>query len=58
MNSKRRGKATVLVDSTDLPVDLNFYRKKISKKSLEGKDSKWAFCSSKGHYIGFKLIVL
>jgi len=38
-------------------VDLNFYRKKISKKSLEGKDSKWAFSSSKGHYIDFKLTV-
>jgi len=54
---KRRGKATILVDSTELPVDLNFYRKKISKKSLEGKDSKWAFSSSKGHYIDFKLTV-
>ncbi|MEN6553273.1 MAG: hypothetical protein ABFC34_10380 [Methanobacterium sp.] len=57
VNSKRRGKSTILVDSTDLPVDLNFYRKKISKKSLEGKDSKWAFTSFKGHYIGFKLNV-
>jgi len=28
---KRRGKSTILVDSTDLQVDLNFHRKKISK---------------------------
>jgi len=57
LKSKRRFKATILVDSTDLPVDLNFHRRKITKKSLEDKDSKWAFSSSKGHYIGFKLTV-
>jgi hypothetical protein len=54
---KRRDKATILVDSTDLSVDLNFYRKKITKKSMEDEDFEWAFSSSKGHYIGFKLTV-
>lgn len=57
MNGKRRGKATVLVDSTDLPVDLNFHRKKISKESMENEDFEWCFSSSKGYYIGFKLTV-
>lgn len=54
---KRRRKTTILVDSTDLQVDLNFHRKKISKKSLESRDFKWGFSSSKGYYIGYKLTV-
>jgi len=54
---KRRGKATILVDSTDLQVDLNFHRNKISKKSLEDKDEGWTYSLSKGFYTGFKLTV-
>ncbi len=57
LNIKRRGKATILVNSTDLSVDLNFHRKKITKKSMKDEDFEWAFNSSKGHYIGFKLTV-
>jgi len=57
LKGKRRGKATILVDSTDLFVDLNFHRKKITKKSMEDEDFEWAFSSSNGHYIGFKLTV-
>jgi len=57
LKSKRRRTATILVDSTDLQADMNFHRKKISKKYLEGKDVKWDKSSSKGFYIGFKLTV-
>lgn len=52
-----RGKATILVDSTDLSVDLNFHRRKITKKIHGDEDFEWAFSLSKGHYIGFKLIL-
>ena len=54
---KRRRKSTILVDSTDLQVDLNFHRKKISKKSMEHREFKWGFSSSKGFYIGYQLTV-
>jgi len=57
LKTKRRGKTTILVDSTDLSVDLNFQRRKITKKSLEDRDFKWGFSSSKGFYIGFQLTV-
>lgn len=55
--SKRRRNATILVDSTDLQVDLNWNRKKRSKKSLEDEEFKWGCSSSKGFYIGYKLTI-
>jgi len=57
MKSKMRGKATMQVDSNDLQLDLNFHRRKISKKSLEDKDREWTFSPSKGFYVCFKLTV-
>ena len=36
-------------------VDLNWFRKKISKKSLENRPFKWGYSSSKSFYIGYKL---
>jgi len=56
-NGKRRRKATILVDSTDLQVDLNWNRKKRSKKSLEDEEFKWGCSSSKGFYIGYQLTI-
>lgn len=55
--SKRRRKTTILVDSTDLQVDLNWNRKKRSKKSLEDEEFKWGCSSSKRFYIGYKLTI-
>ena len=52
---RKRGKACILVDSTDIQLDLNWMRHKISKKSLEDREFKWAYSKSKGYYIGFKL---
>lgn len=37
-----------------LDIDYNFDSKKISKKNLENKDSKWGHGTSIGFYIGFK----
>ncbi|MCC7561560.1 MAG: transposase [Methanobrevibacter arboriphilus] len=50
-----RGIRIVIVDGTDIQIDLNWFGRKISKKSLEKKSYKWGYSSSKGFYIGLKL---
>ncbi len=52
---RRHNKAQIIVDSTDIQVDLNWFRRKISKKSLENRPFKWGYSSSKSFYIGYKL---
>jgi len=37
---RRRSKAGIIIDSTDIQVDLNWFRRKISKKSLENRPFK------------------
>jgi len=44
----KRGRNRVLiVDSNDVSLDLNWFRKKITKADLEGKELKWGYSSSK-----------
>jgi len=50
-----RGIRVIIVDGTDIQIDLNWFGRKISKKSLEKKPYKWGYSSSKGYYIGLKL---
>jgi hypothetical protein len=50
-----RGTRHIIVDGTDIQIDLNWLGRKISKKRLEKKPYKWGFSSSKGFYIGYKL---
>ncbi|MDP3066488.1 MAG: hypothetical protein Q8N08_07100 [Methanobacteriaceae archaeon] len=38
---RRRKEAWIIVDSTDIQLDLNWFRRKISKKSLEKREFKW-----------------
>lgn len=52
---RRHNKSRIIVDSTDIQVDLNWFRRKISKKSLENRPFKWGYSSSKSFYIGYKL---
>jgi hypothetical protein len=52
---KKRRNKTILVDSTDISLDLNWFKKKIKKKDLEGREFKWGYSVSKGYYIGYKL---
>lgn len=52
---RRRGRAWIVVDSTDIQVDLNWFRRKITKKSLEDREFKWGYSPSKSFYIGYKL---
>jgi hypothetical protein len=52
---RKRGKAIIIVDSTDISVDLNSKLHKYTKKSQEGKAVQWCYSKSKGYYLGFKL---
>jgi hypothetical protein len=52
---RQRGRNTLIVDSTEITVDLNWFRKKYSKRALAARDYQWGFAPSKGHYIGYKL---
>lgn len=52
---KRGRNRVILIDSTEISLDLNWFRKKIRKSDLEEKEFKWGYSSSKGYYIGYKL---
>lgn len=56
-SGRNRGKTTIITDSTDVCVDINWFRNTYKKSELENRDFKWAYSSSKGHYLGFKLIL-
>lgn len=55
---RQRGRSTIIVDSTEIRVDLNWFRKKITKKALAARDFKWGFSVSKGYYLGYKLTLV
>lgn len=52
---RSRKRAQIAVDSTAVKLDLNWFRRKITKKDLEDKEFKWAYSPSNGYYIGYKL---
>lgn len=52
---KRSSQRILIIDSTDIQIDLNWFKRKIKKKDLENKPYKWGYSSSKGYYIGYKL---
>ena len=45
------------MDCTDVSVDINWFRKPVRQRDLEGKDYKWGY-SSKGMFVGFKLTLV
>jgi len=47
----------ILVDSTDIQFDINLDKKYYTDEELEEKSFKLGYSSSKGHYIGGKLII-
>lgn len=51
----KRGIRTILIDGTDIQVDMNWNKQNYTKNFLEKKGLKWAKSASKGFYIGFKL---
>ena len=53
--AKRGREGMLVVDSTDITVDLNWFRRRIKKSDLEEREFKWGYSPSKGYYIGYKL---
>lgn len=45
----------IIIDSTDINLNLNFHAKKITKESLENKEYKWGHSTHRGFFIGMKL---
>jgi len=52
---RKRGLSQIIIDSTDIDLDLNWFKRKISKKMLENRDFKWGHSTHRGYFIGMKL---
>jgi hypothetical protein len=52
---RKSGSRGIIVDSTDINLNLNWHSKKITKKSLENKEYKWGHSTHRGFFIGMKL---
>lgn len=52
---RRHGMNTFLVDATAITLDLNWFKRNYSKAKLEGREFKWGYSPTHGHYIGYKL---
>ena len=56
--TKRRARnSRLIVDCTDVGVDINWFRKPVRQKDLEGKDYRWGY-SAKGMFVGMKLTLV
>jgi hypothetical protein len=53
---RKSGIIKIIGDTTNLMVNLNWFKKKYKKEDLKMKDYKWAYSKSKGYYIGMKLV--
>ncbi len=53
--SRKRGQKTIIIDSTDIDLDINWFTKKITKKQLGERDFKWGYSPHRGYFIGMKL---
>jgi len=47
-------KIMIIGDTTNLTVNINWFKKKYTKANLKDNDYKWAYSKSKGYYIGMK----
>jgi len=54
---RKSGKTIIIGDTTNLTVDINWFRKKYRRKDLKDKDYKRTYSRSKGYYIGMKLVL-
>jgi hypothetical protein len=57
ITKKRQRNTRIIVDCTDLTLDINFFRNPVRQRDLEGKDYKWGY-SAKGMFIGMKLTLV
>ena len=56
--TRRRARNTkLIIDCTDVSVDINWFRKPVKQKDLEGKDYRWGY-SAKGLFVGMKLTLV
>lgn len=53
--TRRRKSGTILVDSTAITLDLNWFRRTFTKAQLQSRDFDWGYSHVHGHYIGYKL---
>jgi hypothetical protein len=53
--SNRHKHGTFLVDSTAITLDLNWFRRTLTKTRLLSWDFDWGYSHVHGHYIGYKL---
>jgi len=55
---KRRARnSKLIVDCTDVSVDLNWFRKPVRQRNLLNKDYRWGY-SAKGKFVGMKLTLV
>ena len=54
---RRQRNTRLIVDCTDISVDINWFRKPVKQKDLEGKDYRWGY-SARGLFIGMKLTLV
>lgn len=52
---RKAGSKGIIIDSTDINLNLNWNAKNITKKSLESKEYKWGYSTHRGFFIGLKL---
>ena len=57
-NDYNHGRKTFIIDATPGDLNINFNGKKISKESLKDKDYAWAWGTSIGFYIGYKITLV
>lgn len=53
--TKRRRAGTILIDSTAITLDLNWFRRTITKAQLKTREFDWGYSKVHGYYIGYKL---
>jgi len=52
---RKRGLNQIIIDSTDINLDFNWFKRKISKEMLKNRDFKWGHSNHRGYFIGMKL---
>ena len=52
---RKKGLSHIIIDSTDIDLDLNWFKRKISKKMLKKRQFKWGHSTHRGYFIGMKL---
>lgn len=52
---RKRGLRQIIIDSTDINLDLNWFKRKISKEMLKDRAFKWGYSKHRGYFIGMKL---